>query len=85
MYQGTQRGLKIWFRDEIHNALTAVDTANLDLVSSLDTPEMHIYRQGYAAALRALAAAFGIPYSPQTAPAENPEIVDSPGWIRTLS
>lgn len=86
MYQGTQRGLKVWFRDEIQNTLIAIDTANQDLVSNIDSAEIQIYRKGYAAAIRAIAAAFGIPYPPQGQSTVRAEIVDSPGWIpRTLS
>jgi hypothetical protein len=85
MYESTQRGLKVWFRDEIQNALTAVDTANMDLASSIDSPEIQIYRKGYAAAIRAVAAAFGVPYSPQTLSTTEPEVVDSPGWVRVFS
>jgi hypothetical protein len=85
MYQSTQRGLKVWFRDEIQNALIAVDTANLDLVSSIDSPEIQIYRKGYAAAIRAVAAAFGLPYSPQMLPEPESEVVDSPGWAHIFS
>jgi hypothetical protein len=65
--------------------LTAVDTANLDLVSSFDSPEIQIYRKGYAAAIRAVAAAFGVPYSPQSMPVTESEVVDSPGWARVFS
>ena len=85
MAHSTPRGLQVWFRDEIQNALTAVDTANLDLVSSINTPEIQTYRKGYAAAIRAVAAAFGIPYSPQMLPNPEPEVVDSPGWVHILS
>ncbi len=80
MYQGTQRGLKVWFRDEIQNTLMAIDTANLDLVSAIDSAEMQIYRKGYAAAIRAVAAAFGIPYPPSGLSTSRTEVVDSPGW-----
>ena len=85
MYQGNQRGLKVWFKDEIQNALMAVDTANLDLASSIDCPEMQIYRKGYTAAIRAVAAAFGITYFPQTLPTSESQVVDSPGWSRLYS
>lgn len=86
MYQGAQRGLKVWFRDEIQNTLVAIDTANLDLVSAIDSAEMQIYRKGYAAAIRAVAAAFGIPYPPSGHSTPHAEVVDSPGWTpRILS
>jgi hypothetical protein len=85
MYQGTQRGLKVWFRDEIQNALMAVDAANLDLASEVDTPEVHIYRKGYTAAIRAVAAAFGVPYSPQSLSKSEADVVDAPGWSRVAS
>lgn len=84
MYQGSQRGLKVWFRDEIQNALTAVDTANLELMSTIDSPEMEMYRKGYAAAIRALAAAFGLAYAPQTDPIE-PRVVEATAWKRLPS
>ena len=54
------RGLGIWFRDDIENILLAVDEANLDMVSRFDAPEVRIYRRGFAAAISAMAVAFGI-------------------------
>lgn len=84
MYQGTQRGLKIWFRDEIQNTLVAVDMANMDLVSGIDSSEVQMYRRGYAAAIRAVAAAFGLSYSPQIDHME-PQVVESPAWRRVVS
>jgi hypothetical protein len=85
MYQSTQRGLKVWFRDEIQDALTAVDTANMDVVSTINSPEIQMYRKGYAAAIRAVAAAFGVSYSPQALSSTEPDVIDSPGWIHTFS
>lgn len=55
-----QRGLKVWFRDEIYNTINAVDIANRDIAEGVPTQEMIIYRRGYVAALRAVAAAFGL-------------------------
>jgi len=81
MVHGTQRGLKIWFRDEIQNTLVAVDMANLDLFTSIDSPDVQMYRRGYAAAIRAVAAAFGLSYSPQIDQAR-PQVVESPAWTR---
>lgn len=57
---GDDRGLGIWFKDGIENILLAIDEANLDMVNCFPGPEVRIYRQGYAAALRAVATAFGI-------------------------
>jgi len=64
MYGEEERGLSIWFRDGIEDILLAIDEANLDMVSRFDTPEMRIYRQGFAAAISAVATAFGIRYTP---------------------
>jgi len=55
-----ERGLGIWFRDGIENVLLAIDEANLDMVSRFDAPEVRIYRQGFAAAINAVATAFGL-------------------------
>lgn len=85
MVHSAPRGLQVWFRDEIQNALTAVDTANLDLVSSIDSPEIQMYRKGYVAAIRAVAAAFGVPYTPQMLSKPESEVVDSPAWVHLLS
>lgn len=84
MYQGSQRGLKVYFRDEIHNALTAVDTANLELLANIDSPELQMYRKGYAAAIRAVAAAFGLSYSPQIDHVES-QVVEASAWKRIPS
>lgn len=82
MYNGNgmQRGLKVWFRDEIHNTLAAVDTANFDLASSIDSAEMKIYRKGYAAAIQAVAAAFGVAYSPRSLSSHQSQIVAATDW-----
>jgi hypothetical protein len=78
MYQ-EERGLGIWFKDGIENILLAIDEANLDMVSRFDAPEVRIYRQGFAAAISAVATAFGIRYaSPRTIPAQTANIPDLP-------
>ena len=64
MYEKEDRGLGIWFKDGIENILLAIDEANLDMVSRFDSPEVRIYRQGFAAAISAVATAFGIRYAP---------------------
>jgi len=79
MYREEDRGLGIWFRDGIENVLLAIDEANLDMVSRFDTPEVRIYRQGFAAAISAVATAFGIRYaSPRTIPAQTTNVIDLP-------
>jgi hypothetical protein len=60
MYREEETGLGIWFKDGIENILLAIDEANLDMVSRFDAPEVRIYRQGFAAAISAVATAFGI-------------------------
>ena len=54
--------LNVWFKDDIQNALSAIDSANADLFQTINTPEMQLYRRGYEAALRAMAEAFGLRY-----------------------
>ena len=79
MYGEEERGLGIWFRDGIENILLAIDEANLDMVSRFDAPEVRIYRQGFAAAISAVATAFGIRYaSPRTTPTQTANILDLP-------
>ena len=74
-----ERGLGIWFRDGIKNILLAIDEANLDMVSRFDTPEVRIYRQGFAAAISAVATAFGIRYAPsQTTAGRAKRVVNLP-------
>ena len=68
MYGEEERGLGIWFKDGIENILLAIDEANLDMVSRFDVPEARIYRQGFAAAISAVATAFGIRYAPSRIP-----------------
>jgi len=67
MHHDDGLSLNVWFRDDIKNALVAVDSANLDIASVVDTPEVRIYRRGYEAAIRAVAAAFGIRMEEQPA------------------
>ena len=79
MYGEEERGLGIWFKDGIENILLAVDEANLDMVSRFDAAEVRIYRQDFAAAISAVATAFGIRYaSPRTIPVQNTNVVDLP-------
>ena len=79
MYGKEERGLGIWFRDGIENILLAIDEANLDMVSRFDAPEVRIYRQGFAAAISAVATAFGVRYtSPRTIPAQTTNVIDLP-------
>jgi len=70
MYMSVERrnqGLGVWFRDEIQDTLNAVDAANWDIAQHLEgTDEIKLYRKGFEAALRAVAAAFGLSYSPQS-------------------
>ena len=56
-------GLHVWFSDDIRNTLRAVDTANAEVFKVINAPEMQLYRQGYEAALRSIAEAFGIQYA----------------------
>ncbi len=58
--RGSNSRLEIWFKDEIENTLSAIDLANEELFEIVCVPEMQLYRQGYQAALRAVAEAFGI-------------------------
>ncbi len=70
-------GLNCWFRDDINNALRAIDSANAEVFSLVNTPEMQLYRRGYEAAIRAMAEAFGINYTPPAHySAEMPTIVE---------
>ena len=55
-------GLSCWFRDDINNALRAIDSASAEVFDVIDTPEMQLYRRGYEAAIRSMAEAFGIHY-----------------------
>ena len=52
--------LGIWSKDEILQAMRAIDMANRSIADQIDTPEMHLYRRGFEAALRAVAEAFGM-------------------------
>ena len=67
VYGEEERGLGIWFKDGIEDILLAIDEANLDMVSRFDAPEVRVYRQGFAAAISAVATAFGIRYAPSQA------------------
>jgi len=65
--QARSGGLGVWFRDEIKDILLALDAANLDVAQHVPTSEMQLYRKGYAAAIQAMAAAFGISITPPMA------------------
>jgi basic membrane lipoprotein Med (substrate-binding protein (PBP1-ABC) superfamily) len=75
--QYTGSGLNVWFKDDIKNTLSAIDSANAELFKAIDTPEMRLYRQGYEAAIRAIAEAFGMKYESTTRRREeSPAIID---------
>ena len=70
-------GLNVWFKEDIQNALRAVDSANADLFETIGIPEMELYRRGYKAALRAMGEAFGIRYTLREGDAkETPAVID---------
>ncbi len=69
-------GLNFWFRDDIKNALRAVDSANAEVFKVVNTPEMQLYRRGYAAAIRSIAEAFGIHYISPVYGEEMPAIIE---------
>ncbi len=75
--QYSNSGLDVWFKDDIKNALRAVDSANAEVFKAIDTPEMQLFRQGYEAAIRAVAEAFGIGYKSSVhRHEETPTIID---------
>jgi len=55
-------GIGVWFEKDIENALMSLDTANEEIYSLIQTPEMKIYRHGYSAAITAMATMFGCNY-----------------------
>ncbi len=65
-------GLDIWFKDEILQTLKAVDMANLDVAGEIDSLEMRLYRRGFEAAIRSVAAAFGLEYEPSASRRRRP-------------
>ena len=70
-------GLDIWFKDEILQTLKAVDMANLDVAGEIDSLEMRLYRRGFEAAIRSIAAAFGLDYEPPTSrPRQSLHVID---------
>lgn len=52
--------LAIWFEDDVRRALLSIDEANLASAQFNDARDARIYRQGFAAAIRAVATAFGV-------------------------
>lgn len=72
-----ERDKNIWPKDSIKNTLSAIDTHNLGVVSPYDIPEVKIYRQGFEAAINAMAEAFHIKYvSPQADSIKTGNILD---------
>jgi hypothetical protein len=70
-------GFSCWFRDDINNALRAIDLANAEVFTVINTPEMRLYRRGYEAAVRSMAEAFGIHYiSPTHYDEEMPAVIE---------
>ena len=50
----------MWFIEDVKQILVAVDSSNSDIARHINTPEMALYRAGFAGALKAAALAFGI-------------------------
>ncbi len=73
--------LNVWFKDDIQNALRAIDSANAELFSVVNTPELQIYRRGYEAALRAMAEAFGLRYEGASRSRDElPAVIEGPPY-----
>lgn len=51
---------ELFWREDIHNALRAIDQANASLAAHLPLEAVAIYRAGFSAALRAVATCFDI-------------------------
>jgi hypothetical protein len=82
-------GIGVWAEKDIENTLRGVDVANLDVATIVPTPEMQIYRRGYAAAISAMSVAFGLNYRSQPAepaktlaPTKRSHRNLSPSWQR---
>ena len=58
-------GFRVWSREDLQGALRALDRANCDVASTIDSYEMQLYRKGYTAALEALAEMLAIDYTPK--------------------
>jgi hypothetical protein len=53
-------GLDVWFKDDVRNILLGMDIAAANLASNYTHPEARAYRDGFEAALVAMAVSFGI-------------------------
>jgi len=72
------RSCGIWYRNDILDVLSSVDAANWDIARHIATPQMRIYRQGFEAAMQAIAAAFGLSYKPPVYASENVATGENP-------
>lgn len=52
--------LDMWFKDDIRNVLVGIEFASAQSVSGLSDAEQTAFRNGFRAALLAVAASFGI-------------------------
>ena len=59
---------ELYLRGDIANILKSIDAANAELSAALPLTEVHAYRAGFIAALRAVAFAFDVD-APSTSPA----------------
>ena len=66
-------GFRVWSREDVRSALAALDQANCEVATMIDSYEMRLYRQGYIAALRSLAQMFGIDYAPKPCVSKTPD------------
>jgi hypothetical protein len=53
-------GLDVWFKEDLRNILLGMDVAAANLAANYTQPEARAYRDGFEAALVALAVSFGI-------------------------
>ena len=52
--------LDMWFKEDIRNILLGIELANAHLACRYPGPEVQVYREGFRAALTAIAVSFGI-------------------------
>lgn len=56
----SQSGFRVWSRGDIIAILAAAEQANADIADCLEGAGIKMYRRGWSAAMRAIAAGFGI-------------------------
>ena len=84
-YLNDDGGLRVWFRDEIRNALLSAYATTTAMAASQQSPEATAFRRGFISALVAVGLNFGIAPLPFTDDDRRMRGGDTLGWASGIA